>query len=106
MSTTTGDTIPADELVELEPTMQFDLAESAASSPGIAVASATLTSMAGETDDLRRKRLLAAAVFLAATFALLGVWTYASDNPSTLTAQGGQFSIRVALIGLRCILAT
>ena len=54
---------------------------------------------------LRRQRLLAAAVFLAATFGLLFAWVFASDNPATLTAEGSRYSFRVGLIALRCILA-
>ena len=73
--------------------------------PGIATPERTLASLAGETDTLRRRRLLAAAVFLAATYGLLTVWVFASDNPGTLTAEGSRYSLRVGLIGLRCILA-
>jgi serine/threonine-protein kinase len=108
---TTDDLPPADELVPLEPTMQFELADASVAGsfspvrPGLALPEGTIASLAGETDALRRQRLLAASVFLAATFALLAVWVYASDNPGTLTAEGGRFSLRVALLSLRCILA-
>ncbi len=69
------------------------------------MAEGTLASLAVETDTLRRRRLFAAAVFLAGTFGLLGVWVFASDNPGTLTAEGSPYSLRVGLIGLRCLLA-
>ncbi len=113
MSTsTTEDLPPADEVIELEPTLHVDLADpmaagsTAALRPeAFAMAEGTLASLAGETDTLRRRRLLAAAVFLAATYGLLTVWVFASDNPGTLTAEGGRFSFRVAMIGLRCLLA-
>ncbi len=76
-------------------------------SPGpSSLAEGTLASLAGETETLRRSRLLAAAVFLAATFGLLVVWVFASDNPGTLTVDGSRYSLRVGLIGLRCLLAT
>ena len=91
---TTENVLPDDEVIELEPTQHVDLAGPvggdvglAALRPGaVAMAEGTLASLAGETDTLRRRRLLAAAVFLAATFGLLVVWVFASDNPGTLTA--------------------
>src|SRR5262249_18194934 len=58
-----------------------------------------------ETASLKRRRLLAASIFLAATFGLLFCWIFASDNPGTLTVEGSRYSIRVGLIALRCILA-
>ena len=69
------------------------------------MAEGTLASLAGETDTLRRRRLLAAAVFLAAAFGVLGVWVFASSNPGTLTAEGSRYSLRLGLIVLRCLLA-
>src|SRR5262249_39658219 len=72
--------------------------------PGVALAEGTLESLAGETDVLRRQRLLAAAIFLAVNFALVGVWGYASDKPATLTVEGGRLSLTLALIGLRSLL--
>ena len=105
--------IPPDaDLIELEPTMHVDLFDPlAAGSPGalrpdvVAMPEATMASLAGETDTLRRDRLLAAAVFLAAAYGLLMTWVFASDNPGTLTAEGSRFSLRVGLLGLRCVLA-
>jgi eukaryotic-like serine/threonine-protein kinase len=112
MSTSTTDELPpADELIELEPTLQMELADSLAASsvapirPGVASPEGTVASLAAETDSLRRRRLFAAAAFIAATYALLGVWVFASDNPGTLSADGGRFSLRVALSALRCVLA-
>jgi len=64
-----------------------------------------LSSSAGETDTLRRKRLLAAAAFLAAMHAVVTFWLLVSDDPGTFTAQGSLFSLRVGLSGLRCLLA-
>ena len=112
MSMSTTDDLPADdEWVELEPTQHLDLSDSLMAealptlSPGVAMAEGTLASLAGETDALRRRRLFAAAIFLAATFGLLTVWVFASDNPGTLTAEGSRYSVRVLLLGLRCLLA-
>jgi serine/threonine-protein kinase len=98
---------PEIEEVELEPTAHFDLDGAADARPGggIAFAEGTLASLAGETDTLRRHRLLAASAFLAVTFAILSVWVFASDNPGTLAADGSRFSVRVVLIALRCLLA-
>ena len=114
MSTsTTEDLPPAAEVIELEPTMHVDRAELWAESasgsyqpgPAVGIGEGSLASLAGETETLRRRRLLAAAVFLAATFGLLLVWVFASDNPGTLTVEGSRYSLRVGLIGLRCLLA-
>jgi eukaryotic-like serine/threonine-protein kinase len=114
MSISTTDSVlpPADELIELEPSMQLDLGGSPlAGSPGAPLAAlaspeGSLASLAGETDTLRRRRLLAASVFLAATYGVLTVWVFASDNPATFGEDGGRLSTRVVLLGLRCLLAT
>ncbi len=111
MSTT--DEVSESDVIELEPASQSGptgpgpAGSAAPPRPGAAVAlvERSLASLAGETDTLRRKRLLAAAVFLAATFGVLVVWVFASDNPGTLTAEGSRFSLRVGLIGLRYLLA-
>ena len=80
-------------VIDLEPTLTLELAFSEAARGGsghragaVAIAEATLASLASETDILRRQRLLAAAVFLAATFGLLLTWVFVSDNPGTLSA--------------------
>ena len=44
-------------------------------------------------------------MFLAATYGLLVVWVFASENPGTLTADGSRYSLRVGLLALRCLLA-
>ena len=108
---TTGDPLPADELTE--PTRRVrqaeTLAEGAPSSyprgPVAAMADRSFASLAGETEILRRRRLLAAAICLAATFCVLIVWVFVSDNPGTLTVEGSRVSLRVGLIGLRSMLA-
>lgn len=65
----------------------------------------TVASRTGETDKLRRSRLVAAAACLAATFGLLLIWEFVSGNPGTLTVEGSRFSLRVGLIVLRYLLA-
>ena len=108
---TNDDVMPGPEMVELEPTMEVDLAEPLAAAglralgPAVALVEGSLASLAGETDTLRRQRLLASAVFLAVTFGLLCIWVFASDNPGTLTVDGSRYSLRVGLLALRCILA-
>ena len=92
------DPVQGDDEIELEPTV-FQ-AGAAVGLPGVSVAS-----LSSDTDTLRRRRLLAAAVFLAATLALLCSWVFASDNPGTLTVEGSRYSLRVGLIALRCVLA-
>jgi tRNA A-37 threonylcarbamoyl transferase component Bud32 len=62
-------------------------------------------SLTGETHDLRRQRLKAVAMALAAIFGLLLIWVYLSDNPGTLAADGSPLSNRVIFLGLRCLLA-
>ncbi len=109
---TTGE-LPESEVIELEPASQPGVAHarcaasSAAPLPTAAVAlvDQSVAARAGETDKLRRSRLLAAAACLAATFGLLLVWEFVSDNPGTLTAGGSRFSLRVGLIVLRYLLA-
>lgn len=108
---TTENGPPVPEVIELEPTVHVDLAGPASISasyqpgPAVAIVEGSLASLTGETEMLRRRRLLAAALSLAAVFGLLLVWVFASDNPGTLTADGSRFSLRVGLIGLRCLLA-
>lgn len=102
-----------DEVVELEPTISLDLAQHGAGTTtwaprrasAIALVQGSLASFAGETDTLRRQRLLAAAVFLAAAYGLLTSWVFASNNPGTLSADGSPFSLRLGLLALRCVLA-
>jgi serine/threonine-protein kinase len=111
--------------VELEPTMVLERAEgwtlpwadagsagggdsgvgAKSAAPGVALVQGSLASLAGETHDLRRDRLKAAAIFLAVVYGVLVFWVFISDNPGTLTASGGYFSVRVVLLALRCLLA-
>jgi serine/threonine-protein kinase len=114
MSSTTSDyPVPGDDVVELEPTLQLDRsqpwAERASDSyepgPAVAILEGSLASLTGATEQLRRRRLLAVAVLLSAISGLLMLWVFASDNPGTLTVEGSRYSLRVGLIGLRCLLA-
>ncbi|MGO9923769.1 MAG: serine/threonine protein kinase [Isosphaeraceae bacterium] len=109
----TIDELPESEMIELEPAAQPGLAgartaaSSAASSPiaAVSLVEQTVASRTGETDKLRRSRLVAAAACLAATFGLLLIWEFVSGNPGTLTVEGSRFSLRVGLIVLRYLLA-
>ena len=101
----------ADEMKESRPAPDRKAAGALASGapsavhPDVPTPQKPLSSSAGETDTLRRKRLLAAATFLAAVNAVVTFWLLVSDDPGTFTAQGGLFSLRVGLSGLRCLLA-
>jgi eukaryotic-like serine/threonine-protein kinase len=105
--------LPPDDVIDLEPTIPVAPLELSTTSvsgphqsgPAVAIVEGSLVSLSGETDVLRRRRLFASAVFLAAVYGLLTVWVYASDNPATLSANGDRFSLRVVLLGLRCLLA-
>jgi serine/threonine-protein kinase len=112
MSTARGQT--AGEVIGLEPVVHGDQARAgdgdgavAPPRPGPAVAlrHGSFASLTAETDTLRRRRLLWAAVFLAVFNGLLCAWVFASSNPGTLTADGSRYSLRVGLMGLRCALA-
>ncbi len=110
---TTENVLVDSDVIDLEPTQTMELADSGAMSTlrwdqpnAAALAGGTLASLVGETDTLRRSRLLAASACLAAIFGLLAVWFFASPNPGTLTAEGSRYSLRVGLIVLRCLLAT
>jgi serine/threonine-protein kinase len=62
-------------------------------------------SLTAETNKLGSRRLLAAAVSLAAFYGLVSAWSIASYHPSTATLDGSRYSLRVGLLALRCVLA-
>ena len=102
----TIDELPESEMIELEPASQPGLAgadrglvRGVLPIAAVSLVEQTIASRTGETDTLRRSRLLAAAACLAATFGLLLIWVFASDNPGTLTVEGSRYSLRVGLIG-------
>ncbi len=109
----TTDEVSESDVIELEPASQSEptgpspAGSAAPPRPGAAVAlvERSLPSLASDTDNLRRKRLLSAAICLAAIFGVLVIWVFASANPGTLTAEGSRFSLRVGFIGLRYLLA-
>jgi serine/threonine-protein kinase len=98
----------AGKVIEIEPIAHKALAQAgdhAVEQPGLTVAleQRNLTaSLTTETDTLRR-RLLAAAVSLAALYGLYAAWAFASFHPGTLTAEGSRYSLRVGLLALRCL---
>jgi serine/threonine-protein kinase len=105
--------MPAAKVIELERRLPGDRAEVWAeiasgpdrTGPAVAIVEGSRSSLADETHTLRRRRLLAAALSLAAAFGLLLIWVFASANPGTLTLEGSRYSLRVGFIGLRCLLA-
>jgi len=64
-----------DDLIELEPTMQFEPAgvAEARSGAGVGIVEGSLASLASEIHTLRRRRLGSAALFLTVAFAVLFV---------------------------------
>jgi serine/threonine-protein kinase len=111
MSTT--DERPETEVIELDPVSHLESTGPWPADPSavrlentaVALVERSEPSLTSEIDALRRKRLLAAAACLAVIYAVLGIWVFASDNPGTLTAEGSRASLRVGLLGLRCVLA-
>jgi hypothetical protein len=108
---TTEDRPPSDAVVDLNPTPGIDTAGlrdlTGTTAPRLAGTAVSLSASTDASEDRipRRRRLAATALCLAATYGLLTVWVFASDNPGTLTAEGSHYSLRVGLIGLRSILA-
>jgi serine/threonine-protein kinase len=100
----------AGETIKLEPIAHGDLTRAgdgggAVARPGLTVAlqqGSLDASLTVETDTLRRRRLLAAAVALAAFYCLYTAWAFISNHPGTLTVTGSRYSLRVGLLALRC----
>jgi serine/threonine-protein kinase len=111
MSTTREPT--AGEAIKVEPVAHGDQTRAhvgvgARPRPGPTVAlqqDTVAASLTTETDTLRQRRLLAAAVGLAAFYGLYTAWVFASGNPGTLTTEGSRLSLRVGLLAVRCVLA-
>ena len=70
----------------------------------VALVAGSAESLTAEVHDLRRRRLQAAAIALAAIFGLLTAWIFAGSNPATNTADGSRFSARVAFLAGRCLI--
>jgi serine/threonine-protein kinase len=105
--------IADDDVIELEPTMTLEAIDgrpgASPISPGpaarLASPDATSGSFTNKTEALRRTRLLAAAVCLAAVYTLLVAWVFLSDHPGTLCSLGTDFSPRMVLLGLHGLIA-
>jgi hypothetical protein len=107
MSTT--EELPDAEVIELEPTKQLTVPEpwtvrgSASFQPQsevpVALVEGSLTSLAGEISSLRRRRLGAAALFLAAAFGVWFLWSLFGVN------LGASAWIAWTTVGLRCAIA-
>ena len=97
MTASTTDDVPhADDVIELEPTMDVDLAGVRAamatgSHPAVTAAAPTessLASIVGETRTLRRHRLAATALLLAVAYAVLLGWHLAYLPPARPARPG------------------
>jgi serine/threonine-protein kinase len=105
----------AGEVIEVQPIAHGDQARGGDSGgavarprPGLTVAlqqDSLAAGLTAETDTLRRRRLLAAAVSLAAFYGLFTAWAFASSHPGTVTVEGSRYSLQVGLLALRCLLA-
>jgi eukaryotic-like serine/threonine-protein kinase len=91
--------------VNADPAEPPQASRESASGPGPAPPVGLPHSLTSETNELRRRRLIAVAIFLAVMYGLVTLWLFVSDNAGTLTAEGSRFSLRVGLTGLRCLLA-
>ena len=102
---------PIAEVIELEPTMTMDLIEPGAATatgsfqrrpgPAVAMVEGSLASLVGETNTLRRRRLGAAALFLAVAFGIGLVWNISGLGID----RGGLASLTLTTVGLRCAIA-
>jgi serine/threonine-protein kinase len=104
---TAGDVIKVEPVVHEGPTRSGDSDGAvAAHRAGLTVGPQqdSLSTQTAESGTLRR-RLLAAAVSLAAFYGLVCVWDFTSSHPGTLTVDGSRYSLRVGLLALRCVLA-
>jgi eukaryotic-like serine/threonine-protein kinase len=76
--------LPREDVIELEPTVEMKLldptggwtAGSDTSRPGVAMVAGSLASLAGEIGSLRRRRIGAAALFLAVGSSILFLWSF------------------------------
>jgi hypothetical protein len=96
-----------EDVIELEPTMQMELVEplavgasaSPVSGPGVALRSGSLASLAGEMGSLRRRRIGAAALFLAVGSGAIFLWSFFGFD------LGHSAPLSHAVGGMRCVLA-
>ena len=88
-----------DEIVDLEPSIELEVAGAPLGRPatGIGLVQGSQASLTREIDSLRRRRLGSAAIFLAAVFAVLFVW-------SLLGVRTNHWLVSFMLI-LRCAIA-
>lgn len=95
--------LPDAEVIELEPTLQLDLASvvggesQAGGRGGVAILEGPMASLAGEVHDLRRSRLGAASLFLTVVIGVLFCWFYVFgekfDHWLIVTSLGLRFLI-------------
>ena len=103
----------AGDVIKVEPVVHEDPARAGDGGGAVTAPRAGLTvgaqqgsqsSLTAASGTLRR-RLLAAAVSLAAFHGLVCAWDFTSRHPGTLTVEGSRYSLRVGLLALRCVLA-
>ncbi len=114
MSTSTTEEQPDVEVIDLEPTTHFDLAEpwasraeSSAFAPApeavTAAAAASQASFAGETSSLLRTRLAAVALLLSVAYLVLVIWymvAWAQHAPTVWFLVLGRFLLPAIIAGL------
>ena len=81
-----------------------DFAPALRASAPVAIVEGTRASVSSEAHDLRRDRIKAAAIALAANYGLLMIWVYGSNTLNGPDEDGLGFSPLVILLGLRCLL--
>ena len=95
---TTDDLSPLPDMIQLEPTMHPASAPYRPE-PAVALVEGGLASLGGETRTLRRRRLAAAALFLAGAFGVVLLWSvFGSDF-------GGSAWVGRTTMALRCAIA-
>lgn len=72
-----------DELIDLEPSIELELAVAphGKPGPGVGLVQGSYASLTREIQSLRRRRLGSAAIFLTAVFAVLFIWSLLAARP-------------------------
>ncbi len=94
-----------DELIDLEPSIELELAHAPNRGPafGVGLVRGSFASLSREIHSLRRRRLGSAALFLAAVFAVLFFWSFfakATDHWLVTLMLFLRFAIAAACAGL------
>ena len=83
-----------DELIDLEPSIELEVASSPHGRPGMGVGlvQGSFASLSREIHSLRRRRLGSAALFLTAVFAVLFLWSLLRQTDRTLVRDADDVS--------------